>query len=241
MGNRTGVFFEINFHLNKFNQIFIFLQRTQNGFLLLGSRCYYIAEGQSEKNAIFTDLNGQILDMFCFGDGISHVIADSHDRITTGYFDEGIYGNYGWNSPIGSSGLVSWNLKGKQIWENDRYGISDVYVMNIDDFDNIWFYYYTDFQLMKTNFETFHEFYPGISGSHLLFFKHTADYIGIDGGYEDRTLYAIKIEEDKLNQTKEKLSFVYENREFVNFSLVSRGSKILLIESLSDCYISSWS
>jgi hypothetical protein len=45
-----------------------------------------------------------------FGDGIEHVQATSAGEIWVGFFDEGIYGNYGWGSgtqlPVGRTGLV---------------------------------------------------------------------------------------------------------------------------------------
>lgn len=34
-------------------------------------------------------------------------------RIVTSYFDEGIFGNFGWDQPLGASGLVVWDEQGR--------------------------------------------------------------------------------------------------------------------------------
>ena len=45
------------------------------------------------------------------GDGIAHVLATSTGQVWAGYFDEGIYGNYGRYAPdIANSGKAGLEL-----------------------------------------------------------------------------------------------------------------------------------
>lgn len=53
---------------------------------------------------------------FLLGDGISHVQSDANGNIWTGYFDEGVFGNYGWATPAGAAGLSCFTKSGEKIW-----------------------------------------------------------------------------------------------------------------------------
>jgi hypothetical protein len=217
------------------------LQPTSQGFLLLCCRCYYHEEGKEEHNAILANSEGQVIDSFCFGDGIAECIVDSRDRIITSYFDEGVFGNYGWRNPIGSCGLIAWNLKGKQIWQNTEYSIADCYAMNVDDSDNLWFYYYPDFELVKTNFEQSGKFSPGIRGANKIIIKKSGDYVALSGGYGNQgNYYSFHIEEGQLNSQKEKIIFTYGNNPVLNSRIICRGSKIILFDSERNLFLTSW-
>jgi hypothetical protein len=91
------------------------------------------------------------------GDGIQYVQADKRGNIWVGYFDEGVYGNFGWGgagnaAPVGAAGLVCFDTQGQRVWEYQPVSgtdfISDVYALNV--FGNeAWAYYYTDFPLVR--------------------------------------------------------------------------------------------
>ena len=144
---------------------FRFLRPVPDGsFLLLGSRCMYSKKNGPEKNAVFIDREGNVLRAFTFGDGIADCIVRDDGLIITSYFDEGVLGNYGWDDPIGSCGLCGWTMDGRNIWRCER-DILDCYAMNIDADGNLWYYYYTDFQLVRTDFRTETEYDPMVEGA----------------------------------------------------------------------------
>jgi hypothetical protein len=125
--------------------------------LIVSARCRRYPDGTHDLNARIYDSQGQPREEFLLGDGIQHVQADRKGNIWVGYFDEGVYGNYGWGgagdaAPVGASGLVCFDAKGQKSWE---YGpvpgvdvISDVYALNVFG-DEAWAYYYTDFPLVR--------------------------------------------------------------------------------------------
>ena len=86
-------------------------------FLIAGARCRWRRDGP-DRNGVLYDTDGQVVAEGVLGDGIGHVLATSDGQVWIAYFDEGIYGNYGWGqaapnsrwAPTGSSGsLADWN------------------------------------------------------------------------------------------------------------------------------------
>ena len=115
------------------------------------------------------DLNGIVLDpakgereQFLLGDGIEDVGIDAQDRIWVSYFDEGVFGNYGWNhsgpTGPGAGGLVCFAPNGDRLWSfNDTVlpSIDDCYALNVQH-ETVWAYYYSAFELCEIdmNFRT---------------------------------------------------------------------------------------
>lgn len=123
------------------------VQPLQDQLLLVGARCHYYGHNRYDLNARVYDRYGHVLHDFLLGDGIEHVQATSEGTIWTGYFDEGIFGNYGWNPPVGQAGLLAWDAQGNRLYTNDQADIMDCYALNVVSNEDIWFYYYTDFML----------------------------------------------------------------------------------------------
>jgi hypothetical protein len=96
--------------------------------------------------------SGSLIREWVLGDGIESAQSTSRGELWTSYFDEGIFGNYGWTDPIGASGLVAWNASGEKLYEFEPHGnvgaISDCYALNVASDDDTWCYYYTDFPLV---------------------------------------------------------------------------------------------
>jgi len=125
--------------------------------LIVSSRCRRFKDGTHDLNAEIYDSAGKLEREFLLGDGIEHVRVDRRGNIWVGYFDEGVYGNYGWGGtgdagPVGAAGLVAFNAEGKRVWEFQPISgtdfISDVYALNV--FGNeAWAYYYTDFPIVR--------------------------------------------------------------------------------------------
>jgi hypothetical protein len=79
-------------------------------FLIVGSRSRWRADGP-DRNAVIYDGDGHVVAQAVLGDGIEHAFAASDGHVWAGYFDEGVYGNFGWghpggDPPVGASGLA---------------------------------------------------------------------------------------------------------------------------------------
>lgn len=95
---------------------------------------------------------------FCLGDGIQHLQCDEQGTIWVGYFDEGIFGNFGWGSagrpdPIGRHGLIRFGADGTPIWAFDSEAlglpfIDDCYALNAEGAET-WACYYSDFPIVR--------------------------------------------------------------------------------------------
>ncbi len=127
-------------------------------FLVAGARCRWRRDGP-DRNGVLYDANGQVVAERVLGDGIGHVLATSSGQVWIGYFDEGIYGNYGWgqantDESAGAAGIVRFSPRLAPAWHYPRYtevgpwdAISDCYALNVDD-PCAWACYYTDFPVV---------------------------------------------------------------------------------------------
>ncbi|MBB3111534.1 hypothetical protein FHS18_003602 [Paenibacillus phyllosphaerae] len=134
-------------------------------FLLAGARTRRFSDTDYERNGKIFDLDGVQLSELLLGDGIQQVQVTLSGTIWTSYFDEGVFGKYGWDHPIGASGLIAWDREGNTFFKNHQADIIDCYALNVVHDDEVWFYYYTPFHLSKIS-DGLTEFYnPQISGS----------------------------------------------------------------------------
>ena len=121
--------------------------------LVVGTRCRRFADGTFERNARVYGINGELRRAFLLGDGINDVQASSTGDLWVAYFDEGVFGNYGWGSePVGSAGLLRFDAHGNKVWQfepPDGFGpIDDCYALNVEA-EAAWAYYYSDFPLVR--------------------------------------------------------------------------------------------
>ncbi|UCF34998.1 MAG: hypothetical protein JSV78_06765 [Phycisphaerales bacterium] len=116
------------------------------GMVLVSGRCR-----QGEKNAWLLGHEGHCIDQLCLGDGIEDVQVTKRGDIWTSYFDQGVLADSGLDH--GASGLVCWNMTGEKIWEfRPKDGldiICDCYALNVVSEREVWFYYYTQFPLVR--------------------------------------------------------------------------------------------
>ena len=94
-------------------------------FLVAGARCRWRPDGP-DRNAVLYDADGQVVSEHVRGDGIAHVLATSTGQVWAGYFDEGIYGNYGWGradnqEPVGAYGIVRFSPGLEPAWYFPAY------------------------------------------------------------------------------------------------------------------------
>lgn len=186
--------------------------KLRNGnFLLLNCRCRYTYPDIIEKNAKIVDNNGEMINEFTLGDGIEDIIEDANENLWVSYCDEGIFGNYGWGSeyegkyiaPIGQNGVICWNLNGEKLWEYPVKDLGsqmyDCYAMNIDENNNIWIYYYGEFDLIKIdsnmNLSRFSFNIAGATG-----FAIYENNILISGGYNKDYYVLCNLEEGEVKE-----------------------------------------
>ena len=197
--------------LGRHSMNFHFLRPVPDGsFLLLGARCVYSKDNGPEKNAVFVDREGSVLRELTFGDGIADCIVRDDGIIITSYFDEGVFGNYGWEEPIGSCGVCAWTTDGEIVWRSKR-DIVDCYAMNIDAGGSLWYYYYTDFLLIRTNFRIETVYDPMTEGADCFAVAGGSRFLIMNGGYDDSdTFYVSRIVGNRIRD-KEPLEFVRED------------------------------
>jgi len=164
-----------------------------DNILVVARRCQRSDNGTHELNARVYRPDGSLESEFCLGDGIEHVQADSAGRLWVGYFDEGVFGNFGWGTshgatPIGVTGLVCFDVRGKKLWEFEPPpgfdSIADCYAMNVAE-DAVWVCYYTEFPIVRVDSE--HRataWATGLRGPREL--AVGKDYVLVYGGYGER-------------------------------------------------------
>lgn len=140
--------------------------------LLAGARCRWRGTDDFDRNGvIFDPATGQI-SRILLGDGIANLSIDANDRIWVSYFDEGVFGNFGWNHPgppgPGAGGLVCFADDGKELWafnglENSAF-IDDCYAFNAQR-EERWAYFYSDFDLCSVDGNFRSEILSGVSVS----------------------------------------------------------------------------
>ncbi len=206
-----------------------FVQPVSDGLLLVGSRCR-CKDDVGELNAAVFGEHGDIIRQYCLGDGINDVVALADDRIITGYFDEGVFGNYGWIEPLGASGLVVWDKAGNITWESDK-GICDCYAMNVDDGGRLWYYYYTEFDLVCTDLQSEKVYQPGISGSNMLILPADGQSVIFDAGYQKHgTFVKERLAGDSLS-APEALPLDFGGKDISPWRYTSRGSLAAFIDN----------
>ena len=221
--------------LGEYEIFYHFALPIGDNIIMVGARCQY-RNGDPEKNALIISHNNEIIKEFCLGDGIEDCLVTDDGRIIVSYFDEGVFGNLGWYNPIGASGLSVWNDNGEKLWESQR-PIYDCYAVNMDDSKNLWYYYYDEFKLIRTDFITETEFIPQTEGSQ--FFLITADgkQIIIDGGYDNRSQFFVMDMDKNRISNSEVVEFYYnKDRIPVRYCHFS-GSKALLTDENDGIYL----
>lgn len=217
------------YKLGTFKMNYHYVQPIGENFLLLGARAYN-TQPEPEKNATVVSKDGTVLKEMCLGDGIQNCIVTEDKRIITGYFDEGVFGNYGWDEPIGSCGLIVWDENGQSIWKAN-YPIYDCYAMNVDDRGNLWFYYYDEFALVKTNFENDVVYQTEIEGAQSFLLTEDAEHILFDGGYNKHSEFrSAKIDTEQIADYQ-KTDFVYEEKSLLLQHYIFRGSRAVLVDN----------
>ena len=123
------------------------------GFVVASCRCKFV-DGKGELNACLYNADGSLKKALCFGDGIQDIATTADAKIWVSYFDEGVFGNYGWDDPLGYTGLNCFDTEGEIIWrypsEDVQHSIDDCYAMTLNR-DEVWMCFYSDFPIAKVD------------------------------------------------------------------------------------------
>lgn len=209
------------------------VQPLGDEILLVCARSHYRGIDDYDKNGRIYTRDGRFVRGILLGDGIHSVQATSDKVIWTSYIDEGIFGNFGWEDPVGESGLVAWSPDGRKLYEHRPAkaldAIMECYALNAAGNEDVWFYHDSKFTLVHLNLNRVVNQWAipipesdgfAISGSHALF----------RGGCEERnTLHLFSL--GKKGRFKKILEIELEDREghkIIPDRVVSRADKLYL-------------
>lgn len=235
------------FLLGLLNFQFHFLRPIGNHFLLLGARCAYREDGP-DQNAWIVSRNGTVRSRLCLGDGIQNCIVKADGTIITGYFDEGVFGNYGWADPkckhgcippVGDCGVAAFTPEGVPLWKNRTHPIYDCYAISLDEQENLWYYYYDEFRLVRTNFREDLVLDLPLEGSGAFSVAPSGDQFLFQGGYEEHDkFYFLTRKDSRLGQKQEAIPICNGNKVPIDLcSLLDRrllflGKDLILYGSI---------
>jgi hypothetical protein len=204
--------------------------------LLVCARSHYRSQTDSEKNGRIYRATGELSREILLGDGIQSVQASANGTIWTSFFDEGVFGNYGWDEPIGESGLVAWDSAGNKLYDfeptDELDSICDCYALNVESDSDVWLYYYTQFPLVHLQ----HQKVKSVWNMPI----HGSDGFAIcdrralfRGDYDDRDTYRLfslgRNGEVKLIR---KLQFIHQKEhKIIAQRIASRGSSMYLLSN----------
>ncbi len=152
--------------------LFSYVQPVPDGVLMVAARCQWRPEG-AIPNAVVFDAAGREQRRFVLGDGIQDVRTAPDGSIWASYFDEGVFGNFGWGGPgpepVGASGLVHFRATGERISGYDHAAagtdsICDAYALCMAEDGAFWVYFYTEFPIVRLAGGSYRAWRLGVAG-----------------------------------------------------------------------------
>lgn len=145
--------------------------------------------GDPQHNAVVYGAAGEVVRSACLGDGISQVATTASGRIWVGYFDEGVFGNFGWGGvgaePIGAAGWNGFDASLERVWTHpdpEEGEIADCYALTTSGEDCL-VCPYTDWPILRARGGRLQRWRGSVSGaSELLVMGHE---LALVGGYQD--------------------------------------------------------
>jgi hypothetical protein len=205
-----------------------FIQPLPAGeILVVGGRCDF-RNGNPEQNAAVYGPDGALRRKFVLGDGINCVQATADGMIWVSYFDEGVFGNFGWKKPMGAAGLICFDRFGRIEWQyQPPVGfdiIVDCYSLNVCA-DSVWACYYTDFPVVRIDSrKQVYAWKNTVAGASAL--AVSSDHVLLWGGYgEKRTTCILQnIRGDSLTDPVELCLTFPSGLNALGATFIGRGS-----------------
>ena len=208
--------------------------------LLVCARSRYRGPDDYDANAHVFNLAGAFQRAFLLGDGIQDVQTTRDGRIWVSYFDEGIFGNYGWDDPVGASGLICWDQFGGKLYEyappSGLDSISDCYALNVATDRDTWCCYYTEFPIVHLrDHEVVASWESPIRGSSG--FALYDNRMLMRGGYHEHdTFHMFELQRDGRVQEHVRYRFADEDNLPLTDTRVALRSSSMVILSRTRCY-----
>jgi len=208
--------------------------------LLVCARSRYRGRDDYDRNGHVFRADGSLERSFLLGDGIQDMQTTKDGRIWTSYFDEGIFGNYGWNDPVGASGLICWDRAGAQLYSytpsSGLDSMCDCYALNVATDRDAWCCYYTEFPLVHLRdnrvIATWECPIKGSDG-----FAVFDDRVLMRGGYRARdTYHLLHMLRQGDVQEQARYTFVDEQNDALTSGLVALRTDTLVILQGTRCY-----
>jgi len=224
--------FDISIRDERFN--IHFAQPVGDELLLACSR-------SCRRSAEDFDLNGRVYGRdgifrreFLLGDGIETIQSTADGQIWTSYFDEGVFGNFGWRDPVGASGLIAWNMDGEKLYEFEPppgFGsMADCYALNLAADDDAWCYYYTDFALVRIqNRKVTSAWRSPVQGSHA--FAIADGHAVFAGDYQDHDcLHLVRLYSEAVAKLVATFQLIDDRGEALHVErVIGRGSRLYIL------------
>jgi hypothetical protein len=224
-----------------------FVQPFPGGLLLAGARCQWRPAGP-EENVLVVDWNGRVERTFTIGDGVQDVRATPEGDVWVSYFDEGVFGNYGWNSPgpepIGAHGLVGFDPRGSVRFTYDAAAagtdwISDVYASNLDEDGALWVYFYSEFPIVRIVAGGYRMWKLGVAGARALA-VHEGRAL-LFGDYSERSLgRLVALGSETAQVVEEVLVRDDRGRPLDAARVYGRGRSLFFLEGSRAFVLSDW-
>ncbi len=207
---------------------------SDGGCVLVGSRSSWRSKNDFDLNGALVERRTKVAKLVCFGDGIAAVGIDRTDRIWISYFDEGVYGNYGWSHPgptgLGAGGINCFDRTGELLWQHNREDatehIDDCYAMNVSPL-GVWFYFYTAFKVARVTEDFSVEYFESpISGSHC--FVTDGQRFVFSSQYREpaTTFHATNLHKGKLVHRRKISLILPEGINADQIKMTARGDKL---------------
>ena len=220
-----------------------FVQPLGAEVLLASARCHASASGP-EHNGLVVDRRGAVTRTLVLGDGLADVRTTPDGDIWLSYFDEGVYGNYGWQQPMGASGLVQLDASGAVRFEYDASSagtgpIDDVYATNLTPSGDLWIYFYSDFALVRVHADRYERFASRVEGARAVAIADDrALLVGTYGHPDHGTIVSLR---RGARAAPEAVRIQMESRgSLASARLVARGDTVWVFDGRSVSVLAGW-
>lgn len=206
--------------------------------LVAGRRCAWRDQDDYDLNGAVFDPNTGMLSRILLGDGINSAYVDALGRIWVAYFDEGIFGNFGWGipgpKPVGSPGLVCFSELGEKIWEYpEDDAMADCYALNVSDAEAAIFFY-TDFPICRISSDfKLERWATNLRGCHQFAITKTAALFS--GQYREPSdvAYLGRFETGQLVDTRQVRLLLPDGSGLPKGQLLGRGRHLYFFDAVS--------